>query len=253
MSIRFGFLLLFFGIVVTACGGGSGSGSGGSGVSNPPTPVPTNPGGVWFGTSSGGGTTINIEGVITEDQEGRFIDENGTQYVITSISGNDGNISINFDAYAQFGYVFLDGSTSGTGSITGTINERSSFDGNSSFSTGESGTLSLTYDAIYERESSLAKLEGQWQEDYGVLNVDPDGSFFEQDQFGCVYDGQASIVDSNFNAYQLTMTVSNCGTSNGNYAGLGILADLNVANDEDLLIVQMNSNALIFTTGLIRL
>jgi hypothetical protein len=242
-------------LLCAGCGGGGGDSDsgGGSGVSNPPTPVPTNPGGIWYGTSSGGGTTIAIEGIITEELEGRFIDENGTQYVITTVTGDDGNISINFNAYAQFGYVFLDGSTSGTGSITGTVNERSSFSGNFSFSTGESGSVSFSYDSLYDRDSSLAKLEGQWQEDYGVMNVDPDGSFFEQDQFGCIYEGQASIINSSYNAYGLSMTVSNCGSSNGNYTGLGVLADLSVENDEDLLIVQMNSNALIFTTALERL
>ena len=137
--------LLISASFIGACGGG-----GGGGGSNTPVPIATNAGGILVGTSSGGGITIDIEGVITEDREGRFVDENGTQYIITSISGNDGNISINFNAYAQFGYVFLDGSTSGTGSITGTVNERSSFSGNFSFSTGESGTVSFTYDPLYD-------------------------------------------------------------------------------------------------------
>lgn len=249
ISQKFLALIVFTIAALSGCGGGGGGG----GSTNLPTPVPTNPGGLWVGTSSGGGVTIYIEGIITEDREGRFVDENGTQYVVTSISGNDGSIRINFNAYAQFGYVFLDGSTSGTGSITGTVNERSSFNGNFSFSTGEAGTVSFTFDPLYNRDSSLAKLQGQWDEGFGVLTVDPDGSFFEQDQFGCVYNGQASIIDSNYNAYRLTMTVSNCAASDGNYSGLAVLADLNVANDEDMLILQMNSNSLIFTTWLVRL
>lgn len=243
----FQFAVLVLSASILGCGGG-----GGGGNSNTPA-VATNAGGIWIGTSSGGGLTIQIQGVIAENNEGRFIDENGTQYIITSISGNDGDIRINFNAYAQFGYVFLNGSTSGTGNITGTVRERSSFSGNFSFSTGESGTVSFTYDTLYDRDSSLAKLSGQWNESYGIMTVDPDGSFFEQDSFGCVYSGQASIINTDYNAYRLTMTVSNCGGSNGSYSGLGILADLNVANDEDLFILQMNSNALIFTTWLERI
>ena len=61
------------------------------------------------------------------------------------------------------------------------------------------------------------------------------------------------IIDAAYNAYRLTMVVSNCGTSNGSYQGVAILADLNTTGDEDMLVVQMNSNALIFTTFLTRL
>lgn len=235
---------------LSACSGGS---SGGGGNSSVPVPVATNAGGLWTGSSSAGGMSIYIEGIITEDGEGRFVDENGTQYIVTSISGTDGDIRINFNAYAQFGYVFLNGSTSGTGSITGTVREKSTFSGSFSFSTGESGTVSFDYDSLYDRDSSLANIEGQWNEGFGIMVVDPDGSFFEQDQFGCVYNGQASIINPTYNAFRLTMTVSSCGSENGSYQGLGVLADLNAVGDEDMLIVQMNSNALIFTTWLERL
>lgn len=246
-STRFFLLILSCGLFLSSCGGGGG------GVAVTPTPVATKPGGLWFGTSTSPGVTIDIGGVITEDGEGRFEDDNGTQYVITSISGNDGAIEINFNAYAQFGYQFLDGSTSGTGSISGTVVERSAFSGSFSFSTGESGTISMVYEPIYDRDSSLAKLAGSWDEGFGIMTVDPNGSFFEQDQFGCVYDGQASIIDAMFNAYRLTMTVSSCALDNGDYSGIGVLADLIVDGDEDLFIVQMNSNTLFFTAFLERL
>ena len=246
MMLRTGIVILAATLGLAGCGGGGGSDGG-------TLPVPTNAGGIWVGSSSAGGMSIQIEGVITENGEGRFVDENGTQYIVTSVSGNDGQIRIAFNAYAQFGYVFLDGSTSGTGTITGTVRERASFSGNFSFSTGEAGTISFTYDTLYDRDSSLAKLTGLWDEGFGVMTVDPDGSFFEQDQFGCVYDGRASIIDAAYNAYRLTMVVSNCGTSNGSYQGVAILADLDTTGDEDLLVVQMNSNSLIFTTFLIRL
>ena len=188
--------LFLLSTILTACGGGGGSDGGGT------LPVPTNAGGIWVGSSSAGGFTIFIEGIITESGEGRFVDENGTQYIVTRITGNDGQIQINFNAYAQFGYVFLNGSTFGTGTITGAVRERSSFSGNFSFSTGEAGTISFTYDPLYERDSSLTKIAGQWNEAFGVLIVDADGSFFEQDQFGCVYDGQVSIISANYNAYR---------------------------------------------------
>src|SRR5690606_35848251 len=108
------------------------------------------------------------------------------------------------------------------------------------------------YDPLYERDSSLDKLSGLWDEEFGVVSIDQSGSFFMQDSFGCVYDGQVSIIDAQFNAYSLSMTVSSCGAGvDGEYSGLGVLADLNTT--EDLFIVQMNSDQWIFTTSLVRL
>ena len=237
---------------LSACGGGGGGGGSGA-ISTPPAPVPTNAGGIWEGTSNTSGLILNFAGVVTESNEGRFFDDNGTQYIIDNISGNDGSITIDFTAVAQFGFVFLDGSAVTTGSLTGTVVERTSINGNYSIATGESGTISLTYNSIYDRDSSLSKLSGTWDENgFGILTFDPDGSFFEQDTFGCVFDGQASIIDSAFNVYSLTMTISLCGTgTNGQYSGLGVLTDLNAT--DDMFIVQMNSDTLIFTTSLLRL
>ncbi|HEX7060378.1 MAG TPA: hypothetical protein VF200_00305 [Woeseiaceae bacterium] len=72
-----------------------------------------------------------------------------------------------------------------------------------------------------------------------------------QDSLGCVFDGEASIIDSRFNVYSLSMTISSCGAGvDGEYSGIGILGDLNVS--EDLFVVQMNSDEWIFTTSLVR-
>ena len=199
------------------------------------------------------GLILNFAGVVAENGESRFFDDNGTQYLVTNISGNDGSISISFTAVAQFGFMFLDGSTVTTGTMTGTVVEQTSINGNYSVATGESGSISLTYNPIYERDSSFTKLSGSWDENgYGIMTVEANGSFYEQDIFGCVYDGQASIIDSAYNVYSLTMTVSLCGSdANGVYSGLGVLTDHAVT--DDLLIVQMNSNNLIFTSALLRL
>ena len=238
-----------FVIGLTACGGGGG----GDVATPPPAPVATKPGGIWQGTSNTSGLILEFAGVITENGQGRFVDENGTQYILNNVSGNEGNVSLSFTAYAQFGFVFLDGSTVTTGSMTGTVVERTSFTGNYSVATGEAGTISLTYNSLYDRDSSLSKMVGQWDDSgYGTLTVDSDGTFFEQDIFGCVYDGQVSIINADYNVYGLTMTVSLCGVGfDGDYTGLGSLDD-NVATD-DVFIFQMNSDSLIFTTYLYRL
>jgi len=234
-------------VMLTACGGGGG------GTTAPPPPVPTNVGGIWEGTSNTSGLILDFVGVFTEGGEGRFYDDRGTQYIVDNVSGNDGNVTMNFTAITQFGNVFLDDSTVTTGTVSGTIVERTSFNGNYSVATGESGTISLTYNPIYDRDSSLAKLEGMWdQNGFGIATFNPDGSFFEQDMFGCVFNGQASIIDPAYNVYALTMTISLCGAGNdGQYSGLGSLTDFNTT--DDWFILQMNSSTLIFTTSLLRL
>lgn len=238
-------------LLVASCGGGSGGDDDGGNGSPAPTPEPTNAAGIWEGTAVTGNLTLDVLGIVTEQGEGRFLDENGTQYVIDTLAGNDGDISLTFTAIAEVGFTFIDGSTIATGELSGSVTETSSFSGEYTLSTGETGTMSLTYDTIYERDSSIDKLTGLWDEQFGVMSVDPSGAFFMQDSFGCVYDGEASIIDPEFNAYSLSMTVSSCGAGvDGEYSGVGVLSDLNVA--DDLLIVQMNSEEWIFTTSLVR-
>ena len=169
------------------------------------------------------------------------------------MSGDEGSITMNVMAVAQFGFVFEDGSTVTTGTLNGTIVERTSFNGDWSLTTGESGSLSMTYDPLYERDSSLSKLEGMWDENgFGIAIFDPDGAFFEQDIFGCVFNGQTSIIDPDYNVYEMNMRISLCGPGfDGQYSGLSVLTDFNTT--DDMLVVQMNSNNLIFTTSLLRL
>ena len=114
-----------FAFALAACGGSSGT------TSAPPAPVPTNVGGIWEGTSNTSGLILDFVGVFTEGGEGRFFDENGTQYIVSNVSGNDGSVTMNFTAVAQFGFVFLDGSTVTNGTVSGTIVERTSFNGDS--------------------------------------------------------------------------------------------------------------------------
>ena len=254
MKMKQTLALLACTFLLFGCGGGGGSPAAVDPPAPPPPPPPvaTNPGGIWEGTYTAAGTVVNLAGVFTETGEGRFFDDMGAQYVVTDVSGNDGNVTMNVTAFAPFGFVFLDGSTVTTGTIDGTVVERVSIEGDYSLATGETGTISLTYNALYDRDSSLAKLTGMWSETNGIVTVDPDGSFFEQDSFGCVADGQASIIDPAYNVYALTMTVSLCGAGvDGQYAGLGILADFNVT--DDLFILQMNSDTRIITMSLLRL
>lgn len=256
-------LSLVASLALSACGGGGGS-------SSPPPPPPitnASPGGIWEGSTSDG---LSLIGLVTETGQFHFLQSDGVQYFCyLSVSGNA--VSSGFTGITQLGTTFTDGSTSGSGTLTGTIAERSTLNGSAAFKTavkastgpqtvlashsiapepkpcGSSalsdptfkswslqtavaaksidhptatlpqvpfitGTFKLTYNALYDRDSSLATIAGNFREPNGtVVSVDASGNIFSQDATtGCVVNGKASIIDSRYNAYDIQYTFSSC-------------------------------------------
>lgn len=70
----------------------------------------------------------------------------------------------------------------------------------------------LQYDVLYERDSSLATVAGNYDDGSGsVLNISGDGTVFEQDpSSGCVISGLVSIIDAAYNMYDIALEFSNC-------------------------------------------
>jgi hypothetical protein len=116
--------------------------------------------------------------------------------------------------------VFADGSTSGSGTLEGDITERSRMTGTTDFTTADgartTGTLTLDYNDLYERDSSLATAAGNYQNEFGdVISVNSNGEIFSQDpSTGCIVNGEASIIDNRFNAYRVEYDYSSCTGSN---------------------------------------
>ena len=233
-----------------ACGGG-----GSDSTPPPPPPAPTNAGGVWEGSTFNDQAALTFEtiGVVTENNgEARFVNDQGQQFILSGISGTGGSISATLTAIAPFGFSFLDGSTVSTGTLTGSVVERTSISGNWSLNTGESGTVTLSYNNLYERGSDLARMFGTWVDSFGVVySVDAVGDIFAQDAFGRVYGGTVTIINASYNAYRVALTVSNCPGADGNYSGLGVLAD-NVGMD-DAFVVQLDNGQLIITDVLLKM
>lgn len=248
-------------LALISCGGGSSS----------PAAAPKNasPGGIWKGTTSGGQVLV---GLVTETGEFNFLQADGAQYFCNMVvSGN--SVSAGFTGITQVGTTFPNGSTSGTGTLTATITERSTLAGSVTFATAGgtpagpqkvlaldsearspggcgssalsapgadksgsfraasasklfdqpaaasvqapsllSGTFTLKYAALYDRDSSLATIAGNFQAPNGtVVSVDASGNIFSQDATtGCVVNGSASIIDSNYNAYRIQYTFGSC-------------------------------------------
>jgi hypothetical protein len=257
MINKYAAILAALGIFISACGGGGGGDSGTPTPppNPPPAPTPTNAGGVWEGSTFNNDIqqTFQSVGVITENNgEARFFNDEGQQIVLSGMSGTNGNISATLTGYAAPGTTFQDGTVVTTGTFTGTVVERTSISGDWSVSTGETGTLTMTYNDIYERGSNLALGVGSWMDSFGVVyNVDATGAIFAQDGLGCVYNGAVEIIDSSYNAYRVTMTVSNCPGVNGDYTGLGVLTDDVGLNDA--FVIQLDNGSLILTDVLLKL
>lgn len=199
-------------LCAAACGGGGGGSSGS--IAPPPPPPSASAGGVWEGTESV--TGLEVVGLVSETGELHFIREDGTQYSGTAgVSGN--SVNANLTGYTAPGFVFEDGSTSGTGSFSGTVQERSTLTGTTSFRTSRgtqtSGTLSLRYNSLYERDSSLATIAGNFRELFEgfVVSVNANGTVFAQDPAsGCVVNGTVTVIDARFNVYRVQYGYSSC-------------------------------------------
>lgn len=222
------------GLSLSGC---SSSNSGGNTPATAPPPPPDQAiGGAWSGTDSNG-----LEILALSTESGRLhwlVPETGEQgFGIGSVNGS--NISLSYTYVAPFGFTLADGSASATCSASGTIQERQSIalTTNCTTALGEmlSASVALTYDPLYDQDSSLALIAGNYDDAGAVLNVNADGVVFEQDpETGCVLNGQISVIDPQFNAYDISVTYDSCDTDlypelapfNGaTFTGLGILDD----------------------------
>lgn len=221
--------------LMAACGGGGGGG-GGSGAPPPITNAAV--GGIWNGTSTiAGQGAVQLIGLVAEDGRGHFIQlDDGTQYWGT-VRSSGSAVTASFTGATNYGYVFVDGSSSGTGSFTGTIQPRSSLTGTTNFKTTAGTTttsnMSLTYDGLYDRDSSLATIAGNYTfagaPGSDSINVSANGTLFGQEPAtGCVTNGSVKVINPSYNAYDIEYTYSNCAgvyaVLNGSkFSGIGTL------------------------------
>ena len=102
---------------------------------------------------------------------------------------------------------------------------------------GEDTRISLQYDDVYDRASSLSLWEGNWEViEEGVstatLTVDSGGAFFGQDADGCTATGNLSIIDPDRNLYALELDVGACADEDGHYSGFAYLDPLGGSENE---------------------
>jgi hypothetical protein len=199
---------------LAGCGGGGGGGGSSPTAVTPTVPTNASPGGVWNGTDQA--TGLALVGLVTETGEFHFIRSDDTQYFGTlTTSGN--NVSGNLTGVTAVGYVFPDGSTTGTGTYTGTVQARSTLNGSVRFTTqrGETatGNSTLSFNSVYNQSSSLAKIAGNYRDldTNAVINLSSNGVIFSQDPVtACIVNGVVTVINSSYNAYRVEYSFTGC-------------------------------------------
>jgi len=256
MNIHTRFMAACLALALTGCGGGS---SGDSPPPNPPPPPPAPtdalPGGHWFGTVTNDLHAVTEEYIAMVDENGRF------RFVsVDSAVQMSGNFAIAGDtltgdgtAFADAGVVWLDSTSATPVTIEGTISSRSEMSGTWTTVAGELGTFEFFYDpTFYERASPLNLLAGSWIAYDENLNpqvtftIAADGSFVGQNTLGCNSMGQFTVIDADFNLYEVQSTITDCALA-GEYIGLAFLGDLLAPND--VLILANDNGSRAFLTG----
>jgi hypothetical protein len=155
-------------------------------------------------------------------------------------------------------FTLPDGATTSPLTIAGALSPQSYVVGEFS-ATDEVGILAAAYDAkLYQRAVSLALFEGNWNlrdatSVTGTFQVQANGAFTGigtgTNNAGCLYSGQISIPDPNFNAEALTMTITSCSLA-GSYTGLGALYDF--LSTDDTVLTGLSSGTMASASRLTR-
>jgi hypothetical protein len=200
--------------VIAACGGGGGGGF---------APTPSSAGGLWLGTLTvDNGVPQQIAGMVSETRQFHFLLDDETQYYGTlTINGNSGTASVT--GLAPLDGTFADGSVRGTGTLNVTIQQRSQLTATGTFTTANNTTsnvsMTVQYDHSYDTDSSLAAVDGNYTnsqspgtDTFSISN----GVVTYSDSSGCMANGTVSIIDAQWNLYNLQFTfAANCqATSN---------------------------------------
>lgn len=215
-ALRFG-LVASLVSVLSACGGGGGGSSSG-GTPNPPV-ANASPGGLWQGIDPI--SRLPVYALAAEDGRFQLIVDDGaplTQYWGTLATSGNSLSSSNVQVATGTSYL-------GTANITGgSITARQSMTATVSYTpapgcaptvcgNAQSGSLSLTFNPVYNQGGALSRIAGNWQdvETGQIINVNSAGVVFSQEAAtNCVINGQVSTINTAFNAYSVSYSFSNC-------------------------------------------
>ncbi len=190
-------------------------------------------GGIWRGTLTHSEITgtQDVVAIVSENDEFRLISTTGIQ-ASGSLTAGRGSASGTLRFYPAEGETFSSDRATLTGTFDGSAEEAVRLDGDwvASIDSNIEGRFRLTYDTVYTEDSSLTRLAGNYfaQDVSGFsrsIVVQDTGVIEGSDADGCNYSGTAAIIDAEWNAYDLSITVTDCDERAGDYNGLGFLDD----------------------------
>jgi hypothetical protein len=210
-------------VLLAACssGGGGGGGGGSNPEINPPPVGDQSPAGIWNGIAAHGTVETYI---VTAAGAIYYIDrdrDHGGSGTVTMVNGNE--MTGNYNYGLPYGNLLGSGASVAPCTLTGTVTEQQSIalDGHCATQDGDAEwdlRVDLTYDAVYERDSSLATIAGNYDRADEVLNINEAGEIFSQNAVtGCIVNGQAAVIDGDFNVYDIEFSYSSC---EGDLAGM---------------------------------
>jgi hypothetical protein len=203
-------------VVLAGCNGiGSDSGSSGSTTTN------QSPVGVWSGMDSI--TGLSVTALISSSGQAVFLRSDGVQFDGTAqVTGS--SLAVAVDGYASFPTTFSDGSSSGVGTLSGTVSAGSSMTVSLSFTTSGNtalaGNWTLTFSSLTGTGSSLGAVTATYTDvtTGATVAIDGLGNINSQDpSTGCVLSGTISTSDTAYDIYQIDFTYKSC---TGSYAVL---------------------------------
>ena len=129
-----------------------------------------------------------------------------------------------------------DGSLFGTVKLNGIVSEQASVITARYLTTGEdTGTLTLSYDPLFERAVDFAEIAGLWEyisEQLSIsVNVMPTGKIEGTDSAGCNYYGTLEEIRPGINALSVNLELASCSTTDGHYTGMAHVGDTKAQND----------------------
>jgi len=205
--------------------------------------------GVWSGSDSVSG--LGVTAIINSGGDATFIRGDGVQFTGTvQVSGSA--LAVTVDGYSDFGSAFSDGSTSGLGTLNGTVTTASTITASLTFTTADStaitGSWSLTYEAVSNNASSPAAAAGNYTDTVtgAVLSINSNGVMTSQSaNNGCVLNGTISTSDTAHDVYEVAYTFGSC---TGNYTVLNAvqftgLAYLNASSPAQLTLAVTGASA----------
>ena len=139
-----------------------------------------------------------------------------------------GEVSLENGSYqAKYTMYSLDGSPFDHATITGTLIAGQIESQFVTEKAGDTGVLTLSYNPIYEENSSLDKVQGAWEfidRDNLQINWQIDQGVIQgNDSDNCEYSGEVALIDPEFNAYAIRLDIASCSSVDGEYAGFAYI------------------------------